>query len=394
MNLIEQTLAKSAGLEFVIPGDRISIEPSIMFAHDGSAPKAIREFQDAGYERVVHPDRAVFCIDHCLPAASAQIRTRHMEIKEFCSKHGIHLYDKGEGIIHQVLAENWDLKQGMVIVGADGHACTAGAFGAVPLTLSPYNLAGCLGTGKLTMTVPETIYIEISGQLQTWVTAKDVILYLLGYFNIDGLAGKGVIIGGNTLERMNIDERMTIANMISEMGGMIGMISPLGPQGQVEKVIKIRADDIPVSVAKPFSPGNVTSLQELEGVELTQVYIGGCTNGRLSDMKLITEILNNKKIKEHITLVVAPASREVANEMDQLGYSRIIRDSGGIIVNPGCGACHGMHQGVLDSGDVIVTTTAKNTPGRMGDKDAKIYIVSPAVAAVSALNGRIPHKMQ
>jgi homoaconitase/3-isopropylmalate dehydratase large subunit len=236
--------------------------------------------------------------------------------------------------------------------------------------------------------------IEITGRIVAPLGAKDVILHLLGVFGISGLKGKAVVLWGEALREASLDERMTIANVVSEMGAVTAYMPEAGEAiGAVEQTYRFDAATIPVSVACPPDPGNVKPLSEVVGIPVTQVVIGACSCGRFSDLALVAGELQGKKVHPDVTLVVIPASIRVAAELDRSGLSAVIRESGGILVNPGCGPCFGAHQGVLAAGDRVVTTTARNMPGRMGDQGAEIYLASPLTAVRAAITGKLTQEV-
>ncbi|HWI66144.1 MAG TPA: aconitase family protein [Symbiobacteriaceae bacterium] len=390
MNVILRHLAAAAGISAVQPGDAIELAVDLAVAHDGSGPAVAAEFEKAGYPQVFDPDRVAVFFDHGVPAPNAVFRENHLKIRAFARKHGIRLYDQGQGVIHQVIAEELAPKRGAILVGADGHVCTAGAYGVLAFTLKPGELAEVMASGKYRTAVPEVWAIEITGRIAEPLGAKDVILHLLGVFGTAGLKGKAVVLWGEAIREASLDERMTIANVVSEMGAVTAYIPEVGEAiGQVEQTHHFDAGLIPVSVACPPDPGNVKPLSEVAGIPVTQVVIGACSCGRFSDLALVAGELRGRKVHPDVTLVVIPASIRVAGELDRSGLSAVIREAGGILVNPGCGPCFGAHQGVLAAGDRVVTTTARNVPGRMGDQGAEIYLASPLTAVRAAIAGRL-----
>ena len=389
MNVIEQFLARAAGLERVRPGDRIRVGVDLALAHDGSAPAVVSEFARTGTERVFAGDRVIFCFDHALPAPTVAAREGHRRAAEFAEKQGIRLFDRGEGVVHQVVFDEISPGRGSIVVGADGHVCTAGGYGALGFSVKPDQLSSVLATGEFELTVPEVAVFEISGHIKPPLSAKDVILHVLGRFGPEGMKGRAAVFTGEAMAGASVDERMTITNMVSEMGALTGYVSEESDPGPVESLLRLDVKDIPVSVARPPSPCSVGPIEEVEGTEISEVIIGACSCGRLSDMEAVAGILKGRRVHRGVTLVVVPASRRVAGEMDRLGLSAAIRESGGIVVNPGCGPCFGAHQGLLMNDDAAVSTTTRNNPGRIGDREAQIYLASPLVAAESAVAGRI-----
>lgn len=394
MNVIMRHLAVAAGSDSVQPGEMIDLAVDLAVAHDGSGPAVVAEFEKAAYPSVFNPHKIAVFFDHGVPAPNAAFRENHLKIKAFARKHGIKLYDQGQGVIHQVIAEELAPERGSILVGADGHVCTAGAYGVLAFTLKPGELAEVMASGKYRMTVPEVVAIEITGRIVAPLGAKDIILHLLGVFGTTGLQGKAVVLWGEALREASLDERMTITNVVSEMGAVTAYIPEIGETiGPVEYTHRFDAAAIPVSVACPPDPGNVKPLSEVAGIPVTQVVIGACSCGRFSDLALVAGELKGKRVHPDVTLVVIPASAKVAGELDRTGLSAVIRESGGILVNPGCGPCFGAHQGVLAAGDRVVTTTARNMPGRMGDKGAEIYLASPLTAVRAAITGKLTQEV-
>ncbi|MGE5672704.1 MAG: 3-isopropylmalate dehydratase large subunit [Mycobacterium leprae] len=394
MNVILKHLAAAAGKESVQPGDVIELTVDLAVAHDGSGPAVVSEFEKAAYPGVFDPNKIAVFFDHGVPAPNAAVRENHLKIKAFARKHGIRLYDHGQGVIHQVIAEELAPGRGSILVGADGHVCTAGAYGVLAFTLKPGELAAVISSGLYKTVVPEVVAVEITGRIAPPVGAKDLILHLLGVFGTSGLKGKAVLLWGEALRTASPDERMTMTNVVSEMGAVTAYVPEAGEAiGPVEQTHRFDASTIPVSVACPPDPGNVMPLAAIEEIPVTQVVIGACACGRFSDLALVAGELQGKKVHPDVTLVVIPASIQVAAELDRAGLSAVIRESGGILTNPGCGPCQGTHQGVLAAGDRVVTTTARNMPGRMGDQSAEIYLASPLTAVRAAIAGKLTREV-
>jgi homoaconitase/3-isopropylmalate dehydratase large subunit len=390
MNVITKHLSQASGIDSLSSGQVIELEVDYAITHDGKGPAAIKEFRDKGYHQVFNNERIIITYDHYLPAPSIEARDKHNIINDFAKEFEIQLFDQGEGVIHQVLLEEFAPQRGDVVVGADGHVCTAGAYGAVPFTVSPEEFAEIMHSGKYEITVPETVLIKIEGELNEEVSAKDIALFMLGKFGTEELVNKAVILCGSAIENLSQAEKMTVSNMISEMDAVIAYISAEDEEiGEVSQEYYISGEDIPVSIACPSKPVNVVPISEVGDIKISQVIIGGCTNGRLVDMEAAAKILQNKKIDEDVTLIIVPSSRNIANHMDKTGISKILRNAGGIIVNPGCGPCSGGHLGVLSGTDVALSTTTRNFKGRIGDERSKVYLVSPEVAAKSAIKAKI-----
>lgn len=389
MNIIERIIAQKTGKESVKDGDELSIPVDLVIAHDVTGPMAIEQFNKIGAKKVFDKDKVVFVIDHNIPSSSVDSRLQHNSLKRFYKDMGIKLYHQGDGVIHQLVAEKGLYKKGDIVVGADSHTCTAGAFGAVAIPVGATELAAVMALGTIDIEVPQTFLIKVEGTLKPGVYAKDVILYIIGKFGTHGFTDKGVIFGGNAITNMSFDEKMTISNMAIEMGAMIGYVDQGEPIGTVQETYRIKASDIEPQVACPYSPDNVKPVKDVEGIPITQVVIGSCTNGRIYDMEIAAEVIKGKSISDAVTMIVVPASKGIIEQMDDKGITKIFRDAGAIVVNPGCGPCFGAHQGLLSEDDIAVSTTNRNFPGRMGHKRAKVYLASPRTAAESAISGYI-----
>lgn len=389
MNEIERYLAKAAGKDSVQVGDDITVKVDLVISHDVTGPMAAGEFEKIGLDRVFDPQKVVFVFDHIIPAATVEAKTLHNQVKAFSRKFSTVLYDKGEGVIHQVVSEKHRMSRGSVIVGADSHTCLAGAYGVIAIAVGATELAAAMATGTIDIEVPEVFEISLEGKLSPGVYAKDVILYLIGRFGTDGFTDQAVVYSGPALSEMSMDEKMTISNMGIEMGAMISYFSDEEDVGPVKEKLVLDLSTIPSSVACPSSPGNVRPVAEVKDTPITQVVIGSCTNGRISDMAIAADVIKGRKVHQDVTLLVIPASVDVAQMMDDKGYTRIFREAGAMVTSPGCGPCFGAHLGLLTKDDVAVSTTNRNFPGRMGARDAKVYLASPRTAAESAIAGRI-----
>jgi len=389
LNIIERILADKAKLPSVKAKDEITVPVDLAVAHDVTGPMAIEQFYKIGATKVFDKEKVVFVIDHNIPSSSVNSKLQHNTLKKFYKDMGVKLYHQGDGIIHQIIAEEGLYKKGDIVVGADSHTCTAGAFGAIAIPVGATELAAVLALGTIDIEVPQTFLIEVQGSLKPGVYSKDVILYMIAKFGIDGFTDKAVIFSGDTIRRMSFDEKMTISNMAIEMGAMISYVDQGDSIGKAEETFRINASEIEPQVACPYSPGNGRPVREVEGTPITQVVIGSCTNGRFSDMEIAARAIEGKKISDSVTMIVVPASKRIIQKMDEEGLTKIFRDAGAIVVNPGCGPCFGAHQGLLSEEDVAVSTTNRNFPGRMGHKNAKVYLASPRTAAESAVAGYI-----
>ncbi|CQR72376.1 2,3-dimethylmalate dehydratase large subunit [Sporomusa ovata DSM 2662] len=389
MNFIEKYLAKAAGLETVTAGQEIRCKVDLVAAHDVTGPMAIQQFEQIGIDRVFDPHKVVMVIDHIFPAATVQAKTMHWILKDFAKKYGISLYDKGQGVIHQVLSESHRLQPGQILVGADSHTCTAGGYGVIAIPVGSTELAAAMATGTIDLEVPPVVEVHMTGQSKPYVYGKDIVLTLIKRFGVDGLTDKAVVFTGPGIAGISIEERMTICNMGIEMGAMIACFSDEAKANDVAESVELSLDEIVAVAACPHSPANVRPVAELSDVVVTQVVVGSCTNGRLNDVEKVVNVLKYHKVHPDVNLLIIPASRNIVNSMEEAGWCRILRDAGAVIANPGCGPCFGAHQGLGTERDVIVSTTNRNFPGRMGHRTANIYLTSPATAAETAVRGKI-----
>lgn len=390
MNIIERIIAEKANKVNVKVGDELSVKVDLAIAHDVTGPLAIEQFKKIGVKQIFNEDKVVFVIDHNIPCSSVDSRNQHKTIYNFCEEFRSKIYGRSEGVIHQVIWEEGLYRKGDIIVGADSHTCTAGAHGVVAIPVGSTELAGVMAIGELDLEVPETYLINIDGELNPGVYGKDIILYIIGKFGTNGFTDKAVIFSGSTILGLDDGEKMTISNMIIEMGAMIGYIDQGDEEiGNVKHIYNIKATDIQPVVACPSSPGNVKLVKDVQGQKINQAVIGSCTNGRLSDMRIAAEVLKNKKVAENVNLIIIPASKTILESMEEEGLTKIFREAGAIVTNPGCGPCFGAHQGLLSRDDVAISSTNRNFPGRMGHKEARIYLASPRIVAESAVMGCI-----
>jgi homoaconitase/3-isopropylmalate dehydratase large subunit len=349
---------------------------------------AIEQFKKIGVKHVFDNNKIAMVSDHNIPCSSVNSRIQHKTLQSFADEYGVHYYGRSEGVIHQVISEEKLYKQGDIIVGADSHTCTAGAYGVVAIPVGSTELAAVMALGKIDFEVPMTNVISINGKLNTGVYAKDIILHVIGMFGTNGFTDEAVVFTGDVILGLTNDEKMTIANMMIEMGAMIGYIDQGDEEiGEVAKIYEIAAESIVPCVACPSSPGNVKPVSEVAGVKINQAVLGSCTNGRYSDMKIAADIIRGRKIAPGVNMIVIPGSKNIVDMMDENGLTKLFRDAGAIVTNPGCGPCFGAHQGLLNYDDVAVSSTNRNFPGRMGHKDANIYLASPRIVAESAVLG-------
>lgn len=391
MNLIEKYLAKATGCSEVKVGQDIRCKVDLVAAHDVTGPMAIKQFEEIGVEQVFDPGKVMMVMDHIFPAATVQARNMHRIMKDFAKKHGIRLYDKGQGVIHQLISEEYELEPGSILICADSHTCTAGGYGTIGIGVGSTELAAAMATGTIDLEVPDVIQIYLTGKIAEYVFGKDIVLFIAKIFGTDGLTDKSLLITGPGVNTLSRQEKMTVCNMGIEMGAMIACFGGDVKDNDVAETINIKLDEIVPMIACPSSPGNVKTVAETAEAEVvvTQVVVGSCTNGRLNDMEQAVRILSKNQVHPDVNMLIIPASKAVLDAMEEKGWCKILRDAGAVVTNPGCGPCFGAHQGLASENDVVVSTTNRNFPGRMGDRNAKIYLASPATAAETAVRGKI-----
>lgn len=411
MHALEKILAKASGRNIVKVGEIVEAEVDLAEVNDLYL-QVIRSFYEMGGKNVACPERVAFVFDHYSPPPSIKAADNQRQMREFCKKMGIELlFDIGEGVCHQLLAESGLVGPGKIIIETDSHTTTLGALGAFATGVGATDLAIILLTGRLWFKVPSIVNIRIDGSMQPETMAKDVFLYILGRLKQDAAIYKVIEFTGSTVSSMPMDERFVLCNMSVEMGAKTAYIQPdkvtfdflkdIGAKGEDFEEFTTDKDfsyaeayDVDVSglvpqVALPGSVDDVCCVKDIEGIPISQVLIGTCTGGRLNDIRVAAEILKGKHVAKDVRCLLVPASKKIFREALKKGYVDILTEAGVVFVTPGCGPCLGAHEGVLAPGDVCVSTSSRNFPGRMGSTEASIYIASPATAAASALCGRI-----
>uniref|UniRef100_A0A7J3ZLH0 3-isopropylmalate dehydratase large subunit n=1 Tax=Fervidicoccus fontis TaxID=683846 RepID=A0A7J3ZLH0_9CREN len=404
--LAEKILSKKLGRK-VAPGEIVALQVDIAMAHDGTAPLAIQQFRRMGLTRVWDSKRVVLVIDHVAPSSNEGTSELHSMIREFAREHSITVYDVGEGICHQLLPEKGHVYPGAIIVGADSHTCTHGAFAAFATGIGSTEMAAVLGSGKIWFMVPESLKVVITGKPRRNVTAKDIILHIIGELGADGATYMAVEFTGDAVKEMSIDSRMTLTNMAVEMGAKTGLIASdertleylrgrtsvltgtITPDSNASYAdeLTVEAGRLEPVVACPHNVDNVKGVSEVEGTPVDQVFIGSCTNGRLEDLRVVARVLKNRRVKART--IVMPASREVYLKALQEGIIETLVKAGCAVGVPGCGPCVGGHHGIPGPNENVVATINRNFKGRMGNSKANIYLASPLVAAYAALYGKI-----
>jgi len=417
MNITEKILARASGKEKLEPGDVIFANVDKVMLHDVSGPGVIKTFEKLEKDGVVKIDKLFdpsmvwVAEDHFVPSAEKISAENISKLTKFTDKFGIkkhYKYGLGQyGICHTLSHEEGLVSPGELYIGGDSHTNTTGALGAFACGLGHTDVAYVLLNGNLWFKVPETLYFKISGKLPDHVMAKDLILKIIGDITTDGGAGYAMQFGGSGISEMSVESRLTLTNMTTEAGAKNGIIEPdqkvfdyLAERGvteydavyddddaQYEKTYEYDVSELEPLVAKPFSPQNVSVVQETTGIEIDKSYIGSCTGAKYEDLEAVARILKGRKVK--VRTEVVPAAISIYRKASENGLDKIFLDAGAVIGAPTCGACCGAHMGVLAKDEVCVSTTNRNFPGRMGHVDSKTYLTSPLVAAASAITGKL-----
>ncbi len=413
MTLTEQILAAHAGVATVRPGHLIEARVDFVFANDITAPLAIQEFERMGAERVFDPDRVAFVFDHYVPARDIASAQQCAVTREFVRRHRLpHFYDVGRsGVAHVLLAEEGFVGPGDVFLGADSHTCNHGALGAFATGVGSSDLAAAMALGRLWLRVPETVLYLFAGQMQPWVTGKDLILRVIGDIGVDGARYAAMEFAGEALGQLTMDERFSITNMAVEAGAKNGImeadetvlswIRPRArrpftvhhrdPSATYAEVRRYDVSRLEPLVAAPSSPGNVLPVREAAGIRVDQCFIGTCTNGRIEDLRLAARVLAGRRVHPETRLLVIPATPAVYRQALQEGLIQVFLEAGAAVSTSTCGPCIGGHMGVLAEGEVCVSTSSRNFTGRMGHRGSRVYLANAAVAAASAVRGRLAH---
>ncbi len=386
----------------VYAGELVVSKVDAAMASDTTAPLTIKAFQDMGGKNVFNPNRCAFIIDHAAPSPNERIANLHKMMRDFAKEQGMRLFEIGEGICHQVMVENQYVKPGDIFIGADSHTPTYGALNAFACGVGSTDLAATMMTGKIWLKVPQTIKINCTGTLQDGVTAKDLILFLVGKVTVSGATYQAIEFCGEAFEGLSLASRMTIANMSSEMGAKTGIVHPKGlqldydfdPIAPDEDATYIKTFNFDVSglepqVSAPESPDNVHNISNYEGTKINYAFIGTCCNGRLEDLDIAAKILKGKKIHPDVRMIIAPASQRVLLDAMNNGTMNTLIEAGASLITSGCGPCVGTHQGVPADGEVVISAANRNFRGRMGNPNSNIYLGAPSTVAASALDGHI-----
>ncbi|MBA7593708.1 2,3-dimethylmalate dehydratase large subunit [subsurface metagenome] len=410
MTLAEKILAAHSGKKRVSPGEFITVRVDLVMANDITAPIAIREFERLGTDAVFDPQRVVMVTDHNVPAKDILAAENAKLLRDFAHQHGLVYLDGGEfGIEHVVLPEQGLVLPGDVVVGADSHTCTYGALGSFATGMGSTDIACAMATGEIWMKVPPTIKFVYHGRAKKWVTAKDLILYTIGDIGVDGALYAAMEFWGEAIAELSMDGRFTMANMAIEAGAKVGLfrtdektveyvksrarrpyqVYEPDEDSQYSKVVEYDVSLIEPQVAFPHLPSNTRGISEVGEVRIDQAVIGSCTNGRLEDLRLAAQVLRGRKVHPEVRCLIIPGSQEVYLQALREGLAEVFVQAGATVTMPTCGPCGGFHMGVLAPGERCIATTNRNFVGRMGSPKSEVYLANPAIAAASAILGRI-----
>jgi len=409
LTLTQKILSAKIGRK-VKAGELIEVDVDMVLGNDVTAPVAIKEFEKIGKEEVFDKTKIALVPDHFVPNKDIKSAEQVNIMRKFAKKHGIvNFFEVGQmGIEHALLPEKGLVLPGDVVIGADSHTCTYGALTCFSTGVGSTDMAAAMATGKAWFKVPEAIKFVLKGDLQKWVSGKDVILYIIGKIGVDGALYKSMEFTGN-IKALSMDDRFTIANMAIEAGAKNGIfdfdeITEAYVKGRARReykvferdvdaeyseVYEINLDEIKPQIAFPHLPENTRNIDEVGKVKIDQVVIGSCTNGRISDMEIAYKILKGKKVHPDVRLLIFPATQEIYLECVKRGYIEEFIKAGAAVSTPTCGPCLGGHMGILAKGERALATTNRNFVGRMGHPESEVYLSSPAVAAASAIAGYI-----
>jgi len=411
--LAEKIIGSHAKKE-VTAGEIALVGVDVCLTQDGTGPLAIRQLQKINLEKAANPKRTVLFLDHAAPSPRRELANDHITIRKFAEKTGACLSEVGEGVCHQIISESY-LNPGDILIGADSHTCTGGALCAFATGMGSTDVAVGIALGKTWLRVPETFKVEVNGKFPPGVYPKDLILHLIGMIGAGGATYKALEFCGDTIENMSMSGRLTLSNMAVEAGAKAGLIASdettkdfLKAHGRVskfkkitpdkdavyERVIQINASELVPMISFPHTVDNVKPIHEAKGIKIDQVFLGTCTNGRLEDLKVVTEIIKGRKKHPRTRMIIVPASKAVFLDAIRAGYIKTLVEFGATIMAPGCGPCVGVHEGILGDGEVCIATMNRNFKGRMGNPEGFIYLASPATCAATTITGEITDPRQ
>ena len=411
MTIAEKILARHADKDFVRPGELINARVDLVLGNDVTAPVAIKEFRRLGVEKVFDRDRIALVPDHFTPNKDIQSAEQAKIVREFAREQDITYYfEVGRmGIEHALLPEEGLALPGEIIVGADSHTCTYGALGALATGVGSTDMAAAMALGEAWFKVPPTLKFIFRGTLRPWVSGKDLILYLIGKIGVDGALYRSMEFAGEIIENLSMDSRLSMCNMAIEAGAKCGIIAPDAvtldyvsarakrpfepvypdADAEYEKVYTFDGADIEPQVAFPHLPENTRGISEVGEITIDQVVIGSCTNGRIEDLRVAAELLKGKKAHKNVRLIIIPGTQKILRQALQEGLIDIFLAAEAVVSTPTCGPCLGGHMGILAKGERALATTNRNFVGRMGHPESEVYLCNPAVAAASAVTGKI-----
>ena len=411
MTMTQKILAAHAGKESVAAGELIEAKLDLVLGNDVTTPVAITEFENAGFTKVFDKDKIAIVLDHFTPCKDINAAKLSLQARTFAKKHNItNFFDVGTmGIEHALLPEKGLIAAGECCIGADSHTCTYGALGAFSTGIGSTDMCAGMASGRAWFKVPAAIQFYLTGELQPWVSGKDVILHIIGMIGVDGALYKSMEFAGPGVASLSMDDRFTIANMAIEAGAKNG-IFPVDEKteeymkgrvnrpytayaadedAEYEQVIHIDLSKIEPTVSLPHLPSNTKTVKEVAGMDIQQCVIGSCTNGRISDLRNAAKVMEGKKVAEGVRCIVIPATQEVYMQALKEGLIETFITAGAVVSTPTCGPCLGGHMGVLYAGERAISTTNRNFVGRMGHVKSEVVLASPAVAAASAVKGTI-----
>jgi 3-isopropylmalate/(R)-2-methylmalate dehydratase large subunit len=410
MNLVEKIIAAHAGKTRVVAGEFVSVKVDVVLSNDITAPIAIKEFRRLGVKKVFDPGRVIMVPDHFVPNKDIASAEQAKMMREFASEHGVIFFECGRmGIEHVLLHEQGLVLPGEIIIGADSHTCTYGALGALATGMGSTDIAMAMATGDTWLKVPPTMRFVFHGQPGKWVGGKDLILHTIGQIGVDGALYAAMEFTGEAIDNLSMEGRFTMCNMAIEAGGKAGLcavdaktreyvkdrakraytVYEPGPEKECARVIEWDVTNMEPQVALPHLPSNVKPVSQVGDIKIDQSVIGSCTNGRLEDLQMAAALLKGRQVHPGMRCIVIPGSQQVYLDAMKLGYIETFINAGCAVSTPTCGPCLGGHMGILAAGEKAISTTNRNFVGRMGSPKSEVYLAGPAVAAASAVLGRI-----
>jgi len=411
MTITEKILAAHAGRDRVEPGELIGVPVDVVLANDVTAPIAIKEFAKIGVDRVFDPDRVVFVADHYAPNKDIASAEQVKVMRDFAREQGLtNFFDVGRmGIEHALLPERGLVMPGDVVIGADSHTCTYGGLGAFSTGMGSTDIAAAMATGETWLKVPPTLKFVFRGERRKHVMGKDLILFVIGMIGVDGALYRAMEFAGDAIESLSMDGRFSMCNMAIEAGGKSGIIAPdektaefvagrggragiryaSDPEATFEEVHEIDAASVEPQVALPHLPSNTKAVSEVGDIAIDQVVIGSCTNGRIEDLRVAAEVIRGRKVHKDVRCIVIPATQQIMRQAAKEGLIDVFIEAEAAVSTPTCGPCLGGHMGILAAGERALATTNRNFVGRMGHPKSEVYLSNPAVAAASAIAGKI-----